>query len=123
MTKRTECVVYVAGRYRSDTENGVYQNIQAAREMALKLWRPGVAVITPHMNTAFFGGAQPDEVWLNGDLAMLERCDVIVMLPGWWNSKGATAERAFAVENDIPVLESMAEFEEWFDHEWKEKAA
>ena len=48
------------------------------------------------MNTAFMDGAAHDSVWLDGDLEMLRRCDIVVMLPNWEQSEGATAEHAEA---------------------------
>jgi len=86
-------VVYIAGPYRSkDGPNGIYENIQRARTEAIKWWRQGYAVICPHMNTALMDGACADEVWLDGDLELIRRCDIVVMLPRWKESEGATAE-------------------------------
>ncbi len=92
-------VAYIAGPYRSPKgEYFVLQNIQRASEFALKYWSLGYAVICPHRNTAFFGGALPDRVWLDGDLELLARSDVIVMIPGWKASAGARMERGKALE-------------------------
>lgn len=55
-------VVYVAGPYRGPSEWAVKCNIEAAERVAIALWQQGYAVICPHKNTAFFGGAAPDEV-------------------------------------------------------------
>lgn len=43
--------------------------------------------------------------WKSFDLKMLEACDelVVLMLDGWRESKGVTAEIAFANEMGIPV--------------------
>ena len=38
------------------------------------------------------------------DLHELMECDVILMLPGWENSRGAIAEHAVATAMSIPVL-------------------
>jgi len=90
-------IVYIAGPYRAETENGVYENIQAARLEALKWWRRGYAVICPHLNTAFMGGlgGSPEadqEMFLAGDLEFVRRSDIIVMLPRWADSAGAVME-------------------------------
>jgi len=97
-------VAYIAMPYRAATEWELVQHIRAAEALALKYWLLGYAVICPHKNTAYFGGAAPDEVWLKGDLAMLARCDVIVMGPGWLQSSGATAEYNRAREWGIEVI-------------------
>lgn len=99
-------VAYVAGPYRSTTEWGLEHNIRSAENVAINLWSMGYAVICPHKNTANFGGVRclPDQVWLDGDLSILSRCDLLVAVPGWERSKGTVEELNFAVEHDIPIL-------------------
>ena len=96
-------VAYIAGPYRGKSERAVVENIRHAEKYALKDWQMGYAVICPHLNTQLFGGLAPDEVWLDGDLEILRRCDLCVMIPGWDNSSGARAERVFALEHGIEV--------------------
>jgi len=108
-------LVYTAGPIRS--KKGLYhieQNIRRAEGVALELWRMGFAVLCPHANTRHFDGALIDgdetdffkdaDLWLKGDFEMLKRCDLIVMLPGWMDSKGATAEYEYALELRLPVF-------------------
>jgi len=85
-------VIYVAGPYRADSENGVFENIIHARREAQKLWHKGWAVICPHTNTMFMGETKPDLIFLAGDLEILKRCDAIYMLRGWGASEGAKCE-------------------------------
>lgn len=96
-------LAYVAGPFRASNAWEIEQNIRRAEEPALALWRMGYAVICPHTNTRFFQGAAPDRVWLDGDLEMLRRCDLVVVTPDWRKSRGARAEVKLAVEEDIPV--------------------
>ncbi len=97
-------LLYTAGRYRAPTINGIHDNIQAARRVALKYWKLGYAVICPHANTAFMDGACEDQVWLDGDLEMIRRCDVVVMIPGWKESRGAVVEHELAVSLGKEVI-------------------
>ena len=101
-------LVYVAGPFRSKSEPYNYweqqQNINAAAVIALEVWRRGHACLCPHLNSAPFNGAADDAIWLAGDLAMLARCDVVLMLPGWEQSSGATAEHGYAISRGIPVV-------------------
>jgi hypothetical protein len=83
---------------------GVWQDIEEAKRVALKYWKQGYAVICPHANTAFFDGSCPDEVWLNGDLEILERVDVVVMMQGWEQSVGATGEYDHAVAHGKEII-------------------
>jgi hypothetical protein len=71
----------------------------------------GYAVICPHKNTAFFGGAMglADKVWLDGDLEMIRRSDLLVGVAGWEKSEGSKAEVAFAKRHHIPVYETLAD--------------
>jgi hypothetical protein len=100
-------VAYISGSYRSNSVNGIYENIQKARDVAMKYWRLGYAVICPHTNTAFMDGACPDHVWLDGDLELVRRSDIVVMLPGWQSSEGSIKEYQEAVENDKEIIEEQ----------------
>jgi len=95
-------LIYTAGPYRGDVD----KNITKARMVAIELWESGHAVICPHMNTAYFNedcGIEDDD-YIRGDLKILERCDAIVMIPGWEKSAGATAEHNFATTQKIPIF-------------------
>lgn len=125
--KRLVPLVYVAGPYRAATEWGLVKNIRKAEELALRVWSSGAACICPHKNVAHYGGAvQPgpgvdDEIWLNGDLEMLRRCDAVLLTDNWESSKGATAEAEFANSIGIPVFLSFDVFEAWLKNELAEE--
>ena len=96
-------LIYIAGPYRSDTEYGVKLNIDRAEAVALKYWKAGYAVFCPHKNSAFMGGSCPDETWLEGGLAILRRCDIIVMMEGWKNSTGSIMEYNLACKLGLEI--------------------
>jgi hypothetical protein len=106
-------LIFVAGPYRADSEYQVIQNIRGAEELALRVWRSGAACICPHKNTAFFGGAARDEVWLSGALEMVRRCDAVVCMESWTKSRGAIGEVELARKLNIPVFETFKELEQW----------
>ena len=91
-------VIYVAGKYRSSSWNGVWDNIMHARKVARRLWLEGWAVICPHANTIFMDGEETDGVFLKGDLEIVRRCDAMYMLDNWEDSEGAIGEHTLAVE-------------------------
>lgn len=100
-------VIYIAGKYRSDRgEFYVRCNIREAERAALFVWLHGGVALCPHKNTAGLGGAHgmTVEVWLDGDLELIERCDALWAIPGWDDSYGAKAEVDFAKKCNIPVL-------------------
>ncbi len=104
-------IAYIAGPYRAKSIYNVVQNIRKAEHVSVALWRMGIPNICPHKNTALLDGCIGGEgfgdasVWIDGDLEMLRRCDLVVMFPGWEGSEGARAERQCAINNNIPVFE------------------
>lgn len=90
-------------------------NIRRAEALALDVWRLGYAALSPHCNTRFFQGAAPDEVWLNGDIEIMLRCDAVLTVPNWENSVGAKEEVAIAKLEAIPVFHSLNQLVQYFD--------
>jgi len=87
-------LVYLAGPYRGRSEWDVHTNIQQAEWYAAEITkrRGDLFCVTPHKNTAYMGGLQPDKYFLDGTLELLRRCDYIYLLPNWETSAGAVAE-------------------------------
>ena len=100
-------LAYIAGPYRGRTHNDVAQNIAAAREVAAHLWSLGYAVICPHLNSAFMSGAAPEEVFMEGGLIMLRRCDLVVLVDGWQASQGTAREIEEARTHGIPIFSDL----------------
>ena len=100
-------LLFIAGPYRADTPDGVEANIMAARAVAVDVWARGHIALCPHLNTAHFEDDIPDNdgAWLNGAIEMLLRCDGVVLLPNWEQSKGARNEEVTARRNGLPVYQ------------------
>ena len=107
-----DIIIYVAGPYRADNEWQVEENIREAEKYALMLWEAGFTAICPHKNTAHFGGAHglPDDVWLDGDLTIIARCNGLLLLPRWLDSEGTKQEKAHAEAHGIPVFHATPDF-------------
>lgn len=94
-------LIYVSGKYSGD----IAKNIAEARKVAIRLWEKGHAVLCPHLNTQHFEmdcNAEYDD-YVNGDLEMVVRCDAMVMIPGWEDSRGAVIEKIYAESLGIPI--------------------
>ena len=73
----TNKLIYVAGPFRAPNSWEMEQNIRRAEALALEVWKLGLPAICPHANTRFYQGAAPDEVWLEGDIEIMRRCDAV----------------------------------------------
>jgi len=106
MRNRKMKIAYVAGKYRDCRgPHYIFENVVKARDIAAQLWAMGYVVICPHTNTMFMDGiVGKDTVWGEGDKELVIMSDLIVMLPRWEESAGATAERKEALDNNVPVF-------------------
>ncbi len=83
-------VLYLAGPYSGDT----IINIENARRIQVDLCEHGYFVVNPVQNTANFDlDCDCDyDSYLEGDIEIMLRCDILVLRPDWWNSSGARRE-------------------------------
>ncbi len=116
-------VVYIAGPYRGPNAWDIEQNIRRAEELSLEVWKIGAAALCPHTNTRHFQGAAPDDLWLEGDLEMLRRCDAVLMVPGWQRSQGALAEREEALVRGLQVFYNIGMLRAWIVDERRQTPA
>ena len=100
-------LAYVAGPYTGANHNEVHENIEAARLVAIELWRLGYAVICPHLNSAFMSGVVDESVFYEGGIEMLRRCDLVVLFGKWEESTGTMCEIDEAKERGILVCDGI----------------
>lgn len=105
-------VAYVAGPYTAPTPDGIRSNIERAQQVALECLRAGLDPYTPHVSSLGIERELSEAEWLALGIRWLERCDVVVLCPGWLASRGTLAEVARAGELGIPVVEhsDLSEF-------------
>jgi hypothetical protein len=109
-------LVYIAGPFRAKSHWGVVQNIRKAEALALRVWaHGGLVAICPHLNTAHFQQALKDDVWLEGDLEILRRCDALLTVNSWWKSLGSVAEVKFAKVHHIPIFHTVETLAEYYN--------
>lgn len=85
-------VVYIAGAYTAPNSWLREQNIRRAEYMALKLWRAGVPAICVHTIARYFHGEVSEADAMAIDNELLDRCDAVLLAPGWSESTGTRLE-------------------------------
>lgn len=121
-------VIYIAGPYRSDPARNTHRAVM----LGTYLLDHGLAwPLIPHLTMLWDAiSPRPYEDWLALDLALLERCDGLVRLPG--ASTGADGETAWWEEHHaVPWLElgedwaadSTLRLRVWIEEFWPEEAA
>lgn len=96
-------LIYIAGPFRGPTPITVRYNIEAARDLGLRVAEAGAYPVIPHTMTADFDKLLTDQFWLDGTLQLLMRCDGIVLTHTWEKSKGARAEHDWAKQHGMPA--------------------
>jgi hypothetical protein len=102
-------VVYLAGPYRPYVDSGGTRHTisQSVRKM-------GYVALVPHTLTYLAPRQQrqdgglgdiPPEQFMAGELELVRRSDMVVLMPEWKYSAGAQAEKLFAEMLGIPVYE------------------
>jgi len=115
MAERYDLMIYVAGPFRGEHPWAVEQNVRNAENLAFRVWEAGASALCPHTNTRFFDKSLPDKAFLDGTLTMLKACQAIILTENWKTSRGATAEREWAINNGLPVFYSIEELEAWLE--------
>jgi len=95
-------LIFVSGPY---TKPDPVLNTRKAVKTGIELMRMGHEVVIPHLSLfAHYLIPLSYESWLRNDLAILERCDLVLRLPG--ESKGADRECARADALNIPIIDA-----------------
>jgi hypothetical protein len=103
-------LIYIAGKYTDPTHNGVWENVERAKQAIPKLYKQGYLPFCPHTMSSFMGGSLSSnpvtdyEGWLEIDFAFLRKCDAIYMLKDWEQSKGAVREHELAKELGLKII-------------------
>jgi nucleoside 2-deoxyribosyltransferase len=91
--------VYIAGPITGIPDH----NFPAFRAAAKDLRRLGISVISPiEINGESEGKAGNWQQCMKADIAALTQCDMVALLPGWQNSRGALLEQYVALNLGIP---------------------
>jgi hypothetical protein len=113
-------IVFLAAPYQGPSHAAVRYNIRCAEALAERLWANGFAVITPHLNSAWFSGIVLEDVFYQGYREILKRCDLVITGSGWRESTGAVEEVEVAKEYGIPVVHNLRAAIEWREQNWSQ---
>lgn len=109
-------VIYVAGALFGPNDWEIRCNIHRAAALGYEVAKLGAYPVIPHTNTGgvFLGTITP-KFWYAGTLELLRRCDAVILVPGWEESRGAQAEVAEARIRSTPVFERVDELKAWLE--------
>ena len=106
MTRDDLKLVFVAGPFTAPLPAEVASNVRRARAVArIVAGVPGLFPVVTHNLSDGLEHIGDYEFWLYGAVAILRRCDAVVMVPGWQGSTGSTAAMTEAKRLKIPVFD------------------
>lgn len=101
-------LVYVSGAYTAPTPEQVAENVALAKRIGYLVQDIGHEPLIPHISCPPPRESCPRAVWkraMRSCLVQMLRCDAVLMLPNWRESRGARVERWVARRQGIPVFE------------------
>ena len=96
-------VIYIAGPFRGAHAWVIAQNVHRAECVAYEIFASGQVALCPHTNTRHFDSSLPDQIFIDGTLELMRRCDAVIVLPNHMNSQGTLGEIAEARKLGMPV--------------------
>lgn len=107
-------VVYVAGALIADDHYKIRLNIDRAAAVGLAVATAGASPVIPHTNTgAWFIGTLSHAFWYEATLELMRRCDAVILVSGWEESKGTQNELVEAKRLGLPVFTNVDELTAW----------
>lgn len=108
-------MIYIAGPFRAPTPFAIEMNIRRAEEMAYRVWQLGSCAICPHTLGRITHGNFEDPFLLDAMKLLLSRCDAVLLMPNWQDSKGTQAEVVLAQEMKLPIHDTIHDLMQWLD--------
>lgn len=111
---RRDVFVYISGPMTAKHGFSVEENVAAGLRVFLDAIRRGIPAFSPHLCGAFPSAWTdvPWDTWLAYDLAVIDRCTHVLLLPRWETSAGAVKEREYALAIGKPLIMSIDEVHE-----------
>ena len=97
-------LVYNAGSYTAPDADGRERNVFASLCVTHQLLAMGAAVVDSRASYHRLHGELPEQCFIDSGLALLGRCDALVVSGDWRSSKGTLAEMAEAKRLRLPCF-------------------
>ena len=103
-------LIYIAGPYTTEDIYNLRRNIMRAEKAGREVFKRGHIPVIPHsLGDALDTGKDfkhfRHQDWMHKlCLPLLSRCDGILLIDGWQQSKGARMEFEHAQNNNMPVF-------------------
>ena len=92
-------IVYLAGPMTPKNGYTLEQNIEQAAAVYFQLVRARIPTFCPQIGAALQAAFDTSyETWMAYDFAVIDQCHVVLMLPRWETSEGASREYAYALK-------------------------
>lgn len=106
--------VYISGPMTAKHGYTIEENVAAGVKVYLECLARGIPAFCPHLSGAFPSAwsALDWQAWIDYDLAVIDRCTHVLMMPRWEQSAGASQEHHYAVSIGKPIVHSLAALEE-----------
>jgi hypothetical protein len=98
---KSDIIVYISGPLT--TAGSLDENIKAAKKVAERYWELGYTVICPHLNCSFDIDVSYDK-WMEYDIRLLSKCNIVVLMNGWEHSNGSVIEFKEAVKLGLDIV-------------------
>jgi hypothetical protein len=108
---RRDLFVYISGPMTAKNGHTVEQNVAAGLQVYLHCLQRGIPAFSPHLSGAFPSAwtALDWSAWLDYDLAVIDRCTHVLMMPRWRESAGAQKEHDYARSIGKPIVMDLDE--------------
>lgn len=119
-------ISYLAAPHTHPDPRIMHKRHALVNRVACDLMRQGIQVYSPlthNIPLDELGIHGHFDTWRDFDLGMIERCGrmIVLKVPGWKESKGVTAEIAYAEERGFPI-EWMEVPQELIDDPWSDRS-
>ena len=113
-------VVYISGPISSPVFTDALANLHWFFVMEIQLKRSGYSVINPAADliACIMAGDFEFKELLENDEALVKKADALFLHLDWQDSRGATMEHDWAVEDGIPIAHAINDLHEIFDDDW-----